>query len=429
MRTQSCVRRASAAGWRGVVLSIALVAVLGCEGERGQEDITPHVRIEDGVTVVENPGLDVADSTAWSFEAEPVLTIGQLEGPHEYLLGRVRGLDQLSSGDIVVADGQTMQLRIFDDRGAFLRTVGRQGEGPGEFYELDGVRATGTDSVLALNGHGGFVHLLDPEFGFVERTRPDLSAVGVSAGAATLLDAFDDGYLLMGDYRRACPVDAEGPCADSVRLMRTDIRGNVVATYGTFAHSVRSRRSLVDGPSFAWTYPHPQPVWATGGDRLYYLDDARREIRVYGPTGTLERRVVVAGQPSTWAGAEMFPMPDEAENDAANGARRAMVREMRSSLPTDSWASFASMVVDDSGRIWLREFVPPDVADGRRSRWFVFGPDGRLLYSLRAPTALEHWWSAVGFQPPPVVDGDLMLAVTTNDVGLEQVVGYRVGKR
>ena len=61
------------------------------------------------------------------------LEIGRLNGPPEYTFGMISGTATAPNGEILVSDGQQEVIRVFDIDGAFLRSIGRDGEGPGEF--------------------------------------------------------------------------------------------------------------------------------------------------------------------------------------------------------------------------------------------------------------------------------------------------------
>lgn len=90
------------------------------------------VRDSAGVTVVENRAPDVGwrGRTPWTAEVD--LTIGGDSGGEAFQFGRIGDLAVTSSGDIAVIDQLAGQVRIFDRDGAFRRTMGRPGKGPGE---------------------------------------------------------------------------------------------------------------------------------------------------------------------------------------------------------------------------------------------------------------------------------------------------------
>jgi len=64
------------------------------------------------------------------------LEIGVLNGPAELIFGEVTRLAEDSQGGIYVLDGQVPEIRHFDRTGEFVGTVGRSGEGPGEYGPL-----------------------------------------------------------------------------------------------------------------------------------------------------------------------------------------------------------------------------------------------------------------------------------------------------
>ena len=65
--------------------------------------------------------------------ARVVATIGEDAPRTPFMLGEVSGLAFDASARLYVADFQDPRVVIFDSTGRHLGTIGRQGEGPGEF--------------------------------------------------------------------------------------------------------------------------------------------------------------------------------------------------------------------------------------------------------------------------------------------------------
>lgn len=74
----------------------------------------------------------------WTSEVQLTedLTIGVLDGAPELVFGEVSRLADDLHGGIYVLDGQVPEIRHFDRSGDFLGTVGRAGQGPGEYGRL-----------------------------------------------------------------------------------------------------------------------------------------------------------------------------------------------------------------------------------------------------------------------------------------------------
>lgn len=76
-----------------------------------------------------------SDLPTWTLSPAPVVTIGA-EGEAATEFSRITAAFRLSSGIIAVANGATSEIRLFNERGHYLRSFGRRGAGPGEFRTL-----------------------------------------------------------------------------------------------------------------------------------------------------------------------------------------------------------------------------------------------------------------------------------------------------
>jgi hypothetical protein len=67
------------------------------------------------------------------WERPPEMKVGLFDGDEAYVFGEIRDVIALQRGGFVVLDGLFYELRWFDDRGRWVATAGRKGQGPGEF--------------------------------------------------------------------------------------------------------------------------------------------------------------------------------------------------------------------------------------------------------------------------------------------------------
>ena len=115
-------------------LSTTLIALLatGCD-----EQAAPPTRIEIDSAGVRIVTIDPFASDAMcSLGEEPTFYVGDSEDSDEQWFTRVLGVARLSDGSVAVADDYSMEVRIFDPSGVHVRSMGREGEGPGEFKRL-----------------------------------------------------------------------------------------------------------------------------------------------------------------------------------------------------------------------------------------------------------------------------------------------------
>jgi len=135
---------------RALFSSLVLAWLFAC-GTEDSADRGFTVRDSAGITIVESVEPAWEEGEGWTLSAEPILDIGVVEGEPAYQFDRVRDVTRAGTGDVVVANGGPQEIRVFDSAGRFIRSVGGQGDGPGEFGRLAAVQARAADTVLALD--------------------------------------------------------------------------------------------------------------------------------------------------------------------------------------------------------------------------------------------------------------------------------------
>ena len=86
---------------------------------------------EGDVTVVRNPKKPIYMTPILELQEE--LSLGGAKAQGDYVLGQIRDVVVDDNGAIYVLDAEAFHIKVFDPSGAFVRTIGRKGQGPGEF--------------------------------------------------------------------------------------------------------------------------------------------------------------------------------------------------------------------------------------------------------------------------------------------------------
>ena len=121
------------------LLSAAVTALLtACGTDVDPSSSTPDTVIE---TVGDTTVVRTLSGSVWGTEATlvPEVTIGQLDGAEEYLFGSIRSIAVADDGTIYVLDYYGQHVRVFDSLGVYVETLGRRGEGPGEFTSAEAI--------------------------------------------------------------------------------------------------------------------------------------------------------------------------------------------------------------------------------------------------------------------------------------------------
>jgi hypothetical protein len=113
-----------------VVLALApiLAVAWGCKGTPAWRG---SIETVDGVQVVRNPKAPMYPQGALVLQEE--LTIGVAEGAEEYTFVSLRGITVDDQGAIFALDQRKPRVDVFSGDGSHIRSIGRRGQGPGEF--------------------------------------------------------------------------------------------------------------------------------------------------------------------------------------------------------------------------------------------------------------------------------------------------------
>jgi hypothetical protein len=107
------------------------------------------IEYEDGVKVIKNPEGPLYGEITLDLEED--LSIGNEEDKN-YLFCRLRDIHVDANGNIYVLDSGNHRLQVFNKNGNYLRTIGKKGQGPGEFD---------TPSFMSLDEETGNILLTD----------------------------------------------------------------------------------------------------------------------------------------------------------------------------------------------------------------------------------------------------------------------------
>ena len=116
--------------------------------------------LPNGAVRVRNPGTGIwGEADAWRLV--PELALGDGDGPEATTFAQLIALAVGDDGRIYVLDRQTQELRIFAASGAHVRTAGRQGAGPGEYREPNGLLWLTPDTLLVVDQRGNRYSVVD----------------------------------------------------------------------------------------------------------------------------------------------------------------------------------------------------------------------------------------------------------------------------
>jgi hypothetical protein len=129
-------------------LLIFLVAGAGCSRDAWRGTIAK----EGDVTVVRNPKEPLYKTPILELKEE--LSLGGPEAESDFALDQVLDVAIDDAGSLYVLDGRSGQVKVFGASGTYLRTIGRLGQGPGEFERPMNLSLNRTTGELAVHEPG-----------------------------------------------------------------------------------------------------------------------------------------------------------------------------------------------------------------------------------------------------------------------------------
>ena len=116
--------------WKIILVCSALLIITASCGQKSFE--THTVDIIDGVRHIHNNAPQWGDET--KIELEFVQEIGSLEATDEnYIMWKISDVCRDSDGNIYIINSGDCRIQKFNADGEYMATIGRKGEGPGEF--------------------------------------------------------------------------------------------------------------------------------------------------------------------------------------------------------------------------------------------------------------------------------------------------------
>lgn len=324
------------------------------------------------------------DTTTWRAGLEPRLDIGRWDGEAPYLFEDVQHAARLGDGRVAVLESGAHEVRLFDAEGVHLRTLGRSGDGPGEFRSPLRFWPRG-DSLVVYDWSGSRVTLL-PLDGSPARTL-------VPAGLAR---AYNAQVWLAGD-RLIVPVKAPPPPMDQtdptevvISYVAVPLDGSPPDTMVRLSGGLQRRVEFTVGGQTMITADVSPALFqaipqAAAADRHLWAASGRRPaVRRFAPDGALDMEIRwrEPGRPTTDGLLERH-----IEHRAADSDDPDRIREMFRQQPVaDSLPYFDGLIVDEAGRLWVKRFEA--APDGGVHRWTIYGPDGARVAAAEVPTEL-----------------------------------------
>jgi hypothetical protein len=348
----------------GILMALTVVVILtACrKKEEAAAAAAYPMKIEtvEGVKNVLNPAFPKDGVIRYALQDD--LTIGGEGGGAESVLNRPQDLKVDSQGNIYVLDWGDVDIKVFSPDGRLLRTIGKKGQGPGEF-DIPAYFVLSADGrIFLLSGRQYQISVLSNTGTYLSSFRVD----GFCHGLAV------DGQNRVYYSRLLYPEPGGGEAFQLIQnrmaLFRTDEKGQERTDLGEYLDVTMLRKVLRAGEGGTVTSMTSRESyttsWLVGPDSRVYLGyNKDYRLDVHDPDWKLLFRF----------GREFTPVRHpEYKPDGAHPEFYPAFSD---------WRKF----FDDKGNLWLEQYVEEGVKD---HVFDVFSPDGVYLNQVQVPQAL-----------------------------------------
>jgi hypothetical protein len=369
-------------GAMGLAASIAW----GSAGQKPQWK--GKVEIENGVKVVKNPSEPLYGDFAFDLEEDLVIGGDPSKENAYFPKGAVLSVD--AEGNLYVADFGNRRVHLFDRAGKFLRPIGRQGQGPGEYmspsrvlFDAEGNPCVWASRDMLCYGKDGVFKKKITIKKFVSNS--------ILGPKGTIIGTTQPGPGPEGPLHTIIQLDAEGAPLRTIAEYRGEFRKSQTAIFLHWYSNRIAFETFLAG-TFIYGFSGEYRLYVAAAESRNNLVIAKDEkpLSISGREKDETRRTGIG----IWTGAEKPKLEDDAFPDYR--------------------PFFSRFLTDDAGRIYVDR--RGSILDkDKPSQVDVFSKDGYYLYRTT--------WSTF---PSAIKSGFYYEVRENKDTSEYQIVRFRI---
>jgi len=336
-----------------LVISLILVAI-SCSKERGYP---VKSEIIDGVKVVTNP--EYPRDGVVNYQLEEELSIGFEQGDEDYLFNKVQDVQVAEDGRIYVLDWGDTCIKVYDNQGKHLQTIGREGQGPGEFSKYSEFAICPDGKIYILDTGNFRLSILGTNGFFLNSFR--------LSGLYFRIKTDNNNFIYL---EKIFQDEAEEESKMSIH--RYNYKGEEVLNYGNFkiVQPIVTKRTATS-VSTTTSRVAPSTVWAVAEDgRLFAGYGGNYQIDVYDPDGKLSLKF----------GRAFMPIPDKFYRGEP-GQNKYM----------SAFVIITHWFFDEDNNLWVEVFPKENKEEIETFIYDIFSPDGIYLNQAYVRNRIFHF--------------------------------------
>lgn len=345
-----------------------------------------EMRYINGKKIILNPKYPIFMDSPIQFKKD--LIIGSNTTKEEGLLGFIACFDVDAEGNVYIVDIKSGSIKVFNSNGEFLRSIGRKGQGPGEFQVPTSIQWTSKNELMILDSGKNALLFISSDGELIDE-RKDPS---ISLSAAAYGDSRGDYYVLkMASF--------ENP---SLNLVKMNPSFKVL---GTYALPDKIARMPQKSPMnmISYTIDHD--------DQLIWGINSKYELHIVDSLGS-EQKIIQKEESVI-----------QVTKEYKESILKAVPQSYRSKVAfQELFPSYDLIGADDEGFLYVKTFETDKIS--KKSSIDIFDKDGRyfsralLRFPLEARTPYDRF----------VIEGKSIYVKDYDENDLPVIVRYKIMK-
>lgn len=380
------------------------------------------------------------------------ISIGVADGDEHYMLGAIADIAVAPSGNIYLWDSSVPAIRMYNAAGKYLKTIGRQGGGPGEYQSGAAIAVAKNGNLLLWDPGNARINVYTATGDVVASWLTRSGGIGAQQGAGVMTVDTASFIYIRTIITRRMQGKPSSHVSGWIRFAPDgSLRDTLFAPPAAEQPYLRAEANGGRQISERWI-----PFWPT-----HHTDRSPLGYFVTGQSNRIALDLHEPGKPIASIRREVTLEPLSAKT--RDSARAEVTKELRQTDPGWSWSgpgvprtkpAYRALMVAADGRIWVELSQAPrakedSLALGRGQmaviqqrpdpsgqprprpamKWYcpvsgvslfdVYEPSGQYLGQVEVPAKVD----------PVLTRGDFVWAATCSAEDVPIVVRYRIAWR
>ena len=359
-----------------IISIIFLISVLLVALTLAQQKPIWKGKIEDekGVKIVKNPREPIYSRDVFQLEEE--ISIGGKEGKEEYIFYQIGSIEVDEDERIYISDSKESKIKVFNRNGEHLFSMGRKGQGPGEFEKIYRIQITNKNELLVFDSNTRRLSFFLLNGDFIK---------SIHINFLNVLNLFMNskgGYIIQSV--KLDPVTAYALTSIDLCDSQFNIKMNIAAS--------KPQDVLTPFLSYIVWKPMKNDYIALGNNENY-------EIDIFDSDGNIVRKIIKAYDP--------VEVSDEERKQALERLQQQINKDVPRFHP-----AYNRFTIDEEYRIYVQTWEKPE--EEERYFYDVMDPDGKFITKI-----------VLSF-PPCIWKKNKLYTIEEDEEGFQFVKRYRV---